>query len=154
MRIALLSKEEYKEGSVKSYIEDLVGSLRNLFSSSTKVTIDTRIEDFNLSSKTLFALGIIVNELITNAMKYAFDEKSGGSIQVFLLKKESHVRLTIQDNGRGLPEDFALEEAKGFGLTLVKMLCQQVGGSYLIENREETGGTKSILKFKVKKSSA
>jgi two-component sensor histidine kinase len=150
----LLLHEDYEEGSVGSYVEELISSVRDLFSGYTKVIINTRIDDFNLSSRRLFALGIIVNELLTNAIKHAFDEKSGGAIQVFLSKKESHVKLTIQDNGRGLPEGFVLEEATGFGLTLVKMLSQQLEGSYSIENRDDVGGTRSILKFEVQKGSA
>jgi two-component system, chemotaxis family, CheB/CheR fusion protein len=143
----LLIQKDYGEGSVKSYIEGLIDSLRNLFFDKTKHSIDTRITDSYLSSKTLFPLGIIINELITNTMKYAFSGRSDGLISLVLTKKENHVTLSIQDNGRGLPEDFTLEEATGFGLTLVRMLSDQLHGCYTIGNRKDSVGTRSVLEF-------
>ena len=145
----LLIQEGYEESSVKSYIEGLVDSLRNLFSDKTRLAIETRIDDFNLSSKTLFPLGIIINELLTNTIKHAFTDKAGGSVEVLLTKSENRVSLTIQDDGRGLPEGFTMDKATGFGLTLVKMLSEQLGGSWTIENREDTGGTRSMVEFEV-----
>ncbi|MDZ7794570.1 MAG: PAS domain-containing protein [Spirochaetia bacterium] len=145
----LLIQNDYEDSSAKSYTEGLIESLRNLYSDETHLTIETRIDEFNLPQKTLFSLGIIINELFTNTMKYAFADKTGGSIVVSLTKTENQVTLTIQDNGRGLPEDFAIEESTGFGLTLVRMLIEHLGGSYAIENREESEGARSILEFDV-----
>ncbi|MFO7729514.1 MAG: sensor histidine kinase, partial [Spirochaetia bacterium] len=143
----LLIPNDYSESSVKRYVEGLIDSLSELFFDKTKHSIDTRITDFNLPSRTLFPLGIIINELITNTMKYAFDGKTDGLIEVLLTKKENHITLTIQDNGFGLPKDFTLNGAKGFGLTLVKMLSDQLQGNYTIENREDSSGTISVLEF-------
>jgi two-component sensor histidine kinase len=145
----LLIKKDYQESSVKIYAEGLIESVTNLFYDEKRLEIETRIEDFVLPSKTLFPLGIIINEILTNTMKYAFADTTGGSIDIFLTRKENHVTLTIQDNGCGLPEDFALEEATGFGLTLVRMLSDQLAGSYSIENREKPGGTRNTLEFDV-----
>jgi two-component system, chemotaxis family, CheB/CheR fusion protein len=145
----LLVQNDYSESSVKNYIEGLVDSLSELFFDQTEHAIDIRIEDFNLSPKKLFPLGIIINELITNTMKYAFTEKKSGLITVLLTRKDNHVTLTIQDNGRGLPEDYHLKEATGFGLTLVRMLSDQMDGNYTIEKREDSGGTRSVLEFDV-----
>jgi two-component system, chemotaxis family, CheB/CheR fusion protein len=144
----LLVQKDYTESSVKSYIEGLIDSLRELFSVQKDHLIETRVSDFNLSSETLFYLGIIINEIITNAMKYAFTEKSGGLISLSLTRRENHVCLTIEDNGRGLPEDFTYQEgAGGFGLNLVEMLSTRLDGVYTIENREDSGGTRSVFEF-------
>lgn len=145
----LLIQNDYKEGSVKSYIEDLIDSLRNLLFEETDISIDTQIADFALPSRTLFSLGIIINELLTNTIRHAFAGNANGRIEVTLTKRDNEVALTIQDNGSGLPEDFAPEKATGFGLTLVKMLSEQLGGTYAIEHREDAGGTRSIVEFDV-----
>jgi two-component system CheB/CheR fusion protein len=145
----LLIHNDYAEGSVKSYIEGLVNSLGDLFFDKMEHSIDIRVTDFSLSSKTLFPLGIIINELITNAMKYAFPDKFTGLISVSLTRREDHVTLTIEDNGIGLPEGFSLEEATGFGLTLVRMLSDQLDGSYTIENRRDSDGTVSVMEFDI-----
>ncbi|MFO7849791.1 MAG: chemotaxis protein CheB [Spirochaetia bacterium] len=143
----LLISRDYKESSVKTYIEDLINSLSKLFPENPKITIDHRIEEFSLPSKTLFSLGITVNELLTNMLKYAFTDKPDGAIYVSLTEKKNHVTLIVEDNGKGLPEDFTIGEVEGFGLTLVKMLSDQLGGSYTISNRDGAEGTKSILEF-------
>ncbi len=143
----LLIQNDYEESSVKEYTEKLIESLENLFTDETGRIIRTRIDDFNLPHNTLFPLGIIINELFTNTIKYAFADKAGGSIEVLLTKRENRVSLTIQDDGRGLPEDFTIDEATGLGLTLVRMLSEQLGGNCTIENREDTGGTRSIVEF-------
>lgn len=147
----LLIQEGYEESSVKSYIEGLIVSLKNLYFGEVSLEIERRIEDFELPPNKLFPLGIVINELLTNAMKHAFEETGGFEklILVAVTKTKNHVRLTLEDNGCGLPEDFAADGAGGFGLTLVRMLTEQLGGSYTIENREGAGGSRSIVEFEV-----
>ncbi len=143
----LLMQNEYHETSVKSYLEGLVESLRGMFPGAKRASVEMRIEDFNLSPRGLFPLGLIFNELFTNAMKYASMTIADGSVVVVLTKRENKATLTVQDNGPGLPEDFSLNEASGLGLTLVEMLSKQLGGSFAMENRQDTGGTKCIIEF-------
>lgn len=142
----LLISDEYKELSAKTYIESLVDTITALFSEIIKITVDKRITDFNLSSKILFSLGIIINELFTNAMKYAFTGAESGHINIYLDKAENHVTLTVKDNGRGLPEGLEVNKSNGFGLRLVEMITQQLKGTYTIKS---SGGTESILKFDI-----
>lgn len=68
------------------------------------------------------------------------------SVAFFNAVVEDHgnIALSIQDNGNGLPEGFDISESKGFGLLLVKMLAEQLEGSFSIENNN---GTKSTLEF-------
>jgi two-component sensor histidine kinase/PAS domain-containing protein len=145
----LLVQNDYEESSVMRYVEGLIDSLRRLFLENTNISIDTRIVDFNLPSETLVPLGIIVNELFTNAVKYAFTDKARGTVEVLLTKRKNRVTLTVQDDGRGLPEGFTIEKPRGLGLTLVRMLCEQLEGSCTIENRRDTGGTRNIVEFDV-----
>lgn len=142
----LLISDEYKQLSAKTYIESLVDSITTLFSENIKITVDKRIDDFNLSSKILFSLGIIINELFTNAMKYAFTGAQSGHIKICLDKAGNHVTLTVKDNGRGLPEGLDAYKSNGFGLRLVEMITQQLNGTYAIKS---SGGTESMLKFDV-----
>ena len=89
-------------------------------------------------------IGIIVNELLTNIIKYAFVDRASGSIEIIVKENQGKVSLTLQDNGRGLPEGFDISESKGFGLMLVKVLSEQLDGSFTIEN---SNGVKSTLEF-------
>jgi two-component sensor histidine kinase len=77
-------------------------------------------------------------------MKYAFSNKISGIIKISLSKAGNHVALTIQDDGNRLPAGFDINKTKGFGLTLVKMLSQQLGGSFSMEKR---AGTRCKVEF-------
>jgi PAS domain S-box-containing protein len=142
----LLLSEGYKDVSVKNYTESLIDTVITLFPSSVKITLEKRIDDFHLDTKKLFPLGIIINEILTNIMKYAFLNRKTGLIKISLSNADNRVLLTIQDNGRGLPVGFNINESKGFGLMLVKMLSQQLGGDFSIEAHK---GTRCTIEFDI-----
>ena len=142
----LLLTDDYQDISVKKYFEDLIDAVVNIFSQSTSIVIEKRIDDFELDVKRIFPLGTIVNELLTDSLKYAFIGKNSGLIIIKLEKKGNHIALTIKDNGNGLPKGFDVNESNGLGLMLVKMLCQQLGATFKIESER---GTCSTIEFDV-----
>lgn len=142
----LLISKDYQEVSIKEYTETLIDAIIVVFPDSEKIHIEKQIADFNLNSKVVIPLGIIINELFTNVIKYSFQGRTEGLIYITIDKTENHINLTIQDNGIGLDPDFDLNNTTGLGLTIVKMLTEQLGGNFTIENHN---GTKSILKFDI-----
>ncbi len=140
----LLISDEYKELSAKNYTESLADIIVALFSGNTEITLDKQITEFNLVSNKLFTVGLIINELLTNIMKYAFIGRKTGHIKIILDKVENHITLIISDDGRGLPEGFESGNSSGFGLMLISILAQQLHGTYTIKSHN---GTESILKF-------
>ena len=131
---------------MKSYIEGLLDSLLAVFPESKKVSIKREIADFTVSSQKAVSVGIIVNELFTNIFKYAFEGKDGGKVLIELTKTDNHVRLAIADNGIGIDERIIGNKSPGFGLSLVKMLSEQLYGSYTVES---VNGTRSVLEFEL-----
>ena len=140
----LLLSDDYSSIPAKKYLENLIDAIVELFQHNLYITTEKQIDQFNLPSKKLFLLGIILNELLTNTLKYAFIGKKSCFINISLTNIENQLTLTIQDNGNGLPESFNINDSNGFGLKLVKMLCEQLNGSFIIENHK---GTRSIVKF-------
>lgn len=134
----LLISEDFKDVSVKSYTESLVAAVASLFPDQVRIKLETNIADFLLDPKRLFPLGIIINELLTNITKYAFVGRAGGSVRLDLTRQGNEATLIVRDDGVGLPEEFDLMESKGFGLALVKMLSEQLGGAFTIESGEGT----------------
>ena len=133
----LLLSDEYEEIAVKPYLEDLIRSIDDIFPEKNEIKIDMSIDDILLSTKEIFPIGLIVNELITNSMKYAFKRGEPGTITVSLWRDESgEILLRVSDNGRGLHGGFCLDSNSGFGLTLVKMLAKQLEGDLSIVNRD------------------
>jgi PAS domain S-box-containing protein len=142
----LLLSEDYKDISVKHYLEDLIDTIIAMFSDHAKIKFEKRIADFHLDPKRLFPIGIIINELLTNIMKYAFTDKKAGQVKISMKNIKNHVTLSVQDNGIGLPEGFDIDKSNGFGLMLVKMLSQQLGGSFIMETH---AGTRCKVEFDI-----
>jgi len=136
--------DDFVDMSVKQYIEELLVAVMNIFSDSHKISLSTDVDDFNLNVKKLFPLGTILNELITNSMKYAFIDKDSGAIEVTIKKSDNTITLSVFDNGLGLPHDFDKDESPGLGLMLVKMLTQQLKGNMSMES---SNGTQCIITF-------
>ncbi len=141
----LLSKDIHKI-SIKTYIEDLVDSLHDIFVDKDNIIIEKHISDFNIISKQATPIGIIINELLTNVFKYAFKDRDKGTVSVSIEKTENMVTIIIQDNGIGIDGRILENKSPGFGLTIVKMLVEQLKGTYSMVN---DNGTKSVIKFEI-----
>ena len=93
---------------------------------------------------TAIPLGLITNELATNAYKYAFSEQTEGIIEIIVRKIQGNrYKFEISDNGKGLPEDLDIERATTLGLKLVKLLTRQIEGK--IDIIRKAGTTISIV---------
>jgi two-component sensor histidine kinase len=110
------------------------------------VEIKKGIMEFRLKAKAVQSVGIIINELLTNIMKYAFKGRASGIIMVSALYLNGHVEISVYDNGLGIPASVNFENSTGFGLQLVQALTQQLNGTIRIEREN---GTKVILEFDV-----
>jgi|GEM_PF-2737939 len=142
----LLISGEFKDTSVKKYTENLIDTILELYPDREHISIHKNIDDFYLGTKKIFPLGIIINELLTNSMKYAFNEQQSCMLHVSLTKNARYAILSIQDNGRGFPEGFDFNQSKGFGLMLVKIMSEQLSGDLSVENKD---GTHIVLKFEI-----
>ena len=143
----LYRREKYTEISIKEYLSNLIGEIFQLFPDEQNIKIKTEIDEFPIGSKQMFPLGLIVNELLTNAMKYAFVKVDSGLIQISITKIDNHVTFIFGDNGIGMPKSKADNNGhKGFGLTLIELLIDQIEGNYKIETNN---GTKFIIEFEL-----
>ena len=93
------------------------------------ITLHSDFDAIDLARERALALGLIVNELITNAVKHAFDS-AGGVIEVTLKRRGDDCRLVVADSGCGLPTDFG--QSSGMGATLLPALARQAGAALSI----------------------
>ena len=91
-----------------------------------------------------FTLGIIVNELLTNALKYAFDGRRDGSVRLDVCVYDESVIMTMRDDGKGLPDRFDIAESSGLGLSLISMLLEQFDGTLTMRTDHGTVSTALI----------
>ena len=114
-----------------------------MFPNGSSVTIEAELDDLRFSIKNLSNLGIMVNEIVTNSMKYAFPDGRPGTIALSSRISGDRVVIAIGDDGVGMPEAESLEGSTGFGLSLIRILAKQMdarvsiakgrGLSYFIE---------------------
>jgi len=142
----LLVSKDLCEISIKNYIEDIIVSLQNVFVEKGNIVIEKHISDFSIQSKEAITIGIIINELLTNVFKYAFKDRDKCTVSVSVEKIENMATIIIQDNGIGIDERILENKSPGFGLTIVKMLVEQLKGTYSMVN---DNGTKSIIQFEI-----
>jgi len=119
-------------------------SLYNVDPAKVKILLD--IEASNLHVDMAIPCGMIVSELLTNALKYAFPAERQGIINVILRTEPAGRVLVVEDNGVGLPPTIDLESVKTLGLQLVRGLAQQIGGTVSIER---SGGTRVVIRCPV-----
>ncbi len=142
----LLLSKDFRDVSIKSYIEELIDSLLKVFRPATDITITTEIDEFLLSSQKAVPVGIIVNELLTNVFKYAFSGRHRGTVRIAITRTGTTAALTVHDDGIGIDERKEMNRSPGFGLTIVKMLAEQLKGTYQVSNEK---GTKSVIRFEL-----
>lgn len=142
----LYRSDDFQKISLRGYLPSLIDEIISNGSIGKSVKIEKKIDDFVLNAKRLQPLGIIINELLTNIMKYAFIGRDDGVINVSVSLKETDVSLIIEDNGIGIPESVDFENSTGFGLQLVWMLTRELKGTIRIERGN---GTKIILEFMI-----
>lgn len=140
----LYQSKDFTSVSTSAYLPPLIDEMISTFPNRAKVKIEKHIEDIVLTAQKMQPLGIIINELLTNAMKYAFVDRDHGTLGVSISLKGNTVSLVIQDDGKGAPESAGFENPNGFGLVLVEALARQIAGSVRMEKGD---GTRVVLEF-------
>lgn len=126
----IYQQEEFRNINAKSYLEKLIKILQE--TGHYQVTIIVESEDFPLKIETLISLGIILNELITNSFKHAFNEFQGSPKIKITLKStgEKSYELDYKDNGIGIPKDLP----SNFGMDLIDTIIGNYDGSVTLIN--------------------
>ena len=149
--------------NISNYIEELADNLLSTYRvGNNGIILDTDIEeDIFFDMDTAVPLGIIINELLSNSLKYAFPSRDKGEIRIKLHRvenieckiedcKSNAFTLSISDNGVGIPEDLNIEELDSLGLQLVTSLVDQLDGKLELKR---DNGTEFTIRFTVTEKS-
>lgn len=164
LSMSLIHEELYKGKGTDTlnfseYVRNLAKSLLQTYSlSSENIHLNMNLEEDALFDMDIAVpLGIIVNELFSNSLKYAFNEGKGGEIRIRLCREEKNnethkslFSLTISDNGKGIPENVEFENVESLGLQLVSLLIDQLDGEIKL-NRDH--GTEFVITFEITEKS-
>jgi two-component sensor histidine kinase/PAS domain-containing protein len=130
------------------FIQDLISNIRQSYGRTTlTVEINVAVDDIRLGIETSIPCGLILNELVANALKHAFPEGKKGKINIRMRLEESRAVLTVQDNGVGFPESIDFRKTQSLGMELVTLLVGQINGTI---DLQVVGGTIWTIRFSVK----
>ncbi len=144
----LYMREDIGKIEYKSYVQELAEYLiRSIKGTSSNITLDIDIPDLKLNIDTAIPLGLLINEAVTNALKYGIVDDSEGEIFIKLRKddKDEYV-LNIGDDGVGFAEEMNHKTTKSLGLKLIHNLARQLRGSIMRDLSKK--GTHYIVKFR------
>ncbi len=131
----LYQREDLAHINLADYIQNLTDNLMASYSMTGKrVKLALDLEDIDIVIDTAIPVGLIVNELVSNALKHAFPGRMGGEIKVSLRRiDKKQNELVVLDNGIGLPEDLDIQEMASLGLRLVSILAEQLDADLKVE---------------------
>ena len=145
----LYQVEDLSRINIKGYIETLAEQLVRFYSLSPgRVKLIVRATKVSLNLDTILPVGLILNELISNALKYAFPDNMEGEIRVSLSKrKDGSLSLKVSDNGIGLPDEVDVGRSKSLGMLLVKSFVDGLSGKVKVDRRSGTAITISFREY-------
>lgn len=144
---SLYQAENLSEIDFPSYVDQLAAHLfRSYGVDANRVQMAASVDELRLTIDTAVPCGLIINELISNCLKYAFPGGRNGKIRIEMREEEDHrIRLAVSDDGVGLPEGVDPFTRKSLGLRLVHTLADQLGATVEMSSN---GGARIVLTFR------
>lgn len=152
--MAFIHQNLYQSSSVQeielnSYINTLAEHLFQSYNiQKDRIRFHADIDKINLHTDTVIPLGMILNELISNSLKYAFKDIEAGEIKVAMKQKENQLLLQVKDNGCGLPAGFDIGKLESFGFKVIRAFAQKLKAKLIIDGSHGTNVELLISKFK------
>lgn len=142
----LYESKDFSNISIGRYISDLVDSISQTFEKDEKhIEINVSTDDILLNINQALPCALIINELVTHTYENTIKGETEESLDITFEKDEDTIKLTLDDGGPGLPDDFEIMVQKSLGHRLVQQLVKQLDGDIEVNNHD--GGTRYIITF-------
>lgn len=149
---SLYQTKDFSSINFSEYVENISKNLVHSYSSTEEPPeLELKTDRIFLNLDTAIPCGLIINELLSNALKYAFKDGRHGKIEVTLRESKGNITISIADNGPGLPENVDFRNTESLGLQLVVTLVEQINGKIRLDNKK---GTKFVIDFKYQTSNS
>ena len=140
----IYSYADFEKIDLNNYFTQLIEEVLKTYSADKKINYYLDVKNISLNVDTSLILGLIIIELLSNSLKYAFNGQNG-IINVTLSKIKNKYILKVSDNGKSMQKDLDLENTGSFGLTIVNLLVTQLNGQITVN---KSGGTIFTISFK------
>jgi len=147
LSMAIVHEELYRSTdlgkiNLKNFINTIVNKIFRNYQLNKPILYKNILSDILITIDIAIPLGLIINEIVSNSLKYAFNQMNHGEINIKLEQKENSIILNIFDNGCGLPENFDIEKTDSLGMSLIYNLTKQIKGKLELINKD---GVKYII---------
>jgi two-component system, sensor histidine kinase PdtaS len=138
----MLSEDSFGAVDFQSIAEAIVGFVTSSWGSGRRVEVEVDGDPVVLDPKRASSLALVVNELITNSLKYAFPGESEGRVEIRSMVEDGEIRVVVRDNGIGLPDGFDLERAGSLGMRIIRNLVRtDLKGRFSVSSERGTVAT-------------
>ncbi|MCR8557300.1 sensor histidine kinase [Mucilaginibacter sp. BJC16-A38] len=147
--MSLLHQKLYRSDKIKmiemaEYISELMLNLEKSFGVAGEIDFEIKVDALTLDIAYAIPLGLIINEAVTNAIKYAFPKNGKGKIGIVLYQSDENIHLEMTDNGIGIPKCLYVNESGTLGIELMKGLCGDINGQIMFD---ASNGTRIHVSF-------
>ena len=137
MIIQLIHQHLYKEDlqtgvPLHSYLQELLKGLTG--QTSKKINFHFECPSIALDVETVIPIGLIINELVTNSLKHAFQQSENGEISLCLTKSSNGLEIQYQDNGNGVKNEEQLYQSDSFGMQMIRLFAKKLNATFTIEH--------------------
>ncbi|MEN9441821.1 MAG: hypothetical protein RLZ33_1898 [Bacteroidota bacterium] len=140
---AIYNSQNYQEANFSEFIRTLVANMNDTYGHNLTIKLELDLEELNVEIDKAVPCSLIVNEILTNCYKYAFEKNRENILSIELHKNlNHHCELTIKDNGSGLPENYA---TNGTGFDLMEGLTDQIDGVLMVDSTNNGTAIKLIF---------
>lgn len=126
----LHSNDTFENVNVPTFVEELVSEVSDSFDTGDRVSFDLSIENIELDLETMISISLILNETITNSLKYAFPGERAGTIWIAIGRKDADLAVEVRDDGIGFDQE---TRKQSFGTTLIRSFSEKLHGEYRLE---------------------
>ena len=126
MHEKIYQSENLVDIELKEYIDSIVESLFDIYSS--RIQYISKVEDIKLNAKQAKSLGLIINELINNTVKYAFPDGNPGKVEIRIGRLDKEIEVEYRDSGVGIPDGVDFDNPTSLGLIVIQNLTKQIDG--------------------------
>jgi PAS domain S-box-containing protein len=134
----LYSSKDFQVVQLDHYLQQICASVIASYRKEKQIQLNIQCDAVLVDARKATPFGLILNELMTNALKYAFPSGASGTINVMLQRQGNQLELTVSNDGLSLPEHFSLSSSRGLGLQIMKMLAGQLNGTISHESNQFT----------------
>jgi len=141
----LYQTKDFTNIDFSKYLHNITSNIMNTYTLNKNIALNLETEPIFLNLDNAIPCGLIVNELITNAFKYAFPPGKQGEITIVLKQDQDKVKLSVSDNGIGLGKQIDYKTTESLGFQLINSLVSQIDGELIFDNSKGTMFTVSFL---------